>query len=65
MTHPDADPTTLEVPLYPRSAHLLQVYVSMATDVARYDQEPPYVQIDLANFRNQLLAHLERVAVGD
>lgn len=59
---PSADPATLSVPLYPRSA---QVLLDLLEDHPySTEQLPLYVVIDLDNLRNQLRAHLQRVALG-
>lgn len=58
-----ADPTTLDVPLYPRSAHVLLTALE-SINRRELEREPQFVQIDIDNFRNQLRAHLQRVAQG-
>ena len=59
LLRPAVDPTTLDVPLYPRSAQALLDLLE-----ERVPGHPQYVEIDLDNFRNQLRAHLQRVAQG-
>lgn len=53
---------TLEVPLYPQSAQQLLDIVSAWEPT---ESTPPFVLIDVHNFRNQLRAHLQHVAQGD
>ncbi len=63
---PKSPSTTLDVPLYPRSATLLlDILEAATTPEAKLEGEPKYVLIDICNFRNQLAAHLQRVALGE
>ena len=59
---PTSDPVILEVSLYPRSAQAL-------LDMLESNPYPPglplYAAVDLDNLRNQLRAHLQRVARGE
>jgi len=59
---------TLDVPLYPQSAHRLLPYAEQAAEEAEglfaAGAIPRHVMIDLRNFSNQLAAHLQRVARG-
>ena len=59
---PICGPTSLEVPLYPRSAQWLLDLLSRSPI---YPSEPPYVRTDLDNFHHQLRAHLQRVERGE
>jgi hypothetical protein len=60
---------TLDVPLYPRSADLLLPFAERAAAEAERlfaaGALPQHVLIDVCNFRNQLAAHLQRVARGE
>lgn len=53
------NPYTLSVPVYPLSAKVLLDVVSAWVPA---EDTPPYVIIDVHNFRNQLHAHLQHVA---
>lgn len=60
---PICGPTSLEVPLYPRSAQML-LDILEDTLYAK-SGVPTYALIDLDNLRHQLRAHLQRVAIGE
>ena len=60
---PICGPTSLEVPLYPRSAQVLMDI--LAAEATCWEREPQYVRTDLDNFHHQLRAHLQRVAIGE
>lgn len=63
---PTSPPAQLVVPLYPRSASLLLDILEDATrPESKLGEVPNYVVIDICNFRNQLAAHLQRVALGE
>lgn len=58
-------PVALEVRLYPRSASVLLDVLEQACGPCSYvSGQPQYVRVDIDNFRNQLRAHLQRVAIG-
>ena len=59
---PVGDSTTLDVPLYPRSASVLLGILE--SNAAVIELQPQYVAIDLDNLRNMLRAHLQKVAQG-
>lgn len=58
-------PYVFAVPLYPRSASVLLEILERPDVTLDYGLHPQYVCIDIDNFRNQLIAHLQRVALGD
>lgn len=61
-----ARPTTLDVPLYPRSAQALYDLIEQARVLTGVlDGAPHYVLTDIANFHNRLRSHLQRVAIGE
>jgi len=66
---PASGPTTIDVPLYPRSARLLHDAVAALADRIEAENaigtQPNYVLTDICNFRNHLAAHLQRVAIGE
>lgn len=68
MSRADVCPThglaELAVPLYPRSAQVLLDMIEQFEQLPSMATLPGYVLIDVANFRNQLAAHLQRVAIG-
>lgn len=57
-------PHSFEVPLYPRSASVLLDMLEQYEQLPSMATLPGYVLIDVANFTNQLRAHLQRVAIG-
>lgn len=57
---------TLDVPLYPASAHVLLQLIEQAQELTGLMAGAPrHVIIDIDNFTNQLRAHLQRVARGE
>lgn len=67
MSAPSSNATTLPVDLHPLSAHILLDMLEQADIVlpAWRANAANYVAIDIDNFRNQLRAHLQRVAIGE
>lgn len=62
---PNLPATTLDVVLYPRSAMYLLDRLEEMTAPKKMEGLPQYVVIDVCNLRNQLAAHLQRVALGE
>ena len=62
---PRTPATELVVSLYPRSATYLLDKLEEMTKPETMVGEPKYVVIDVCNLRNQLAAHLQRVALGE
>lgn len=65
---PTVGSTTLPVTLYPASAEFLRPFLEAAASGAEMahleGKLKKYAVIDICNFRNQLLAHLQRVPLG-